>query len=116
MPPPESDTPPCRDRRAFRRPAAQWLLAHKDAAARAASTTAIAGGQGGDLEVIEAGGDSDLDVLVDYLPGRRLSYFRGFGLQERLEASLGAKVDLITMGGLRHEPREDVRAEAICAG
>ena len=64
----------------------------------------------------KAGDDGDLDVLVDCPPGRRLSYFRGFGLHERLEESLGAKVDLITMGGLRHEPREDVRAEAIRAG
>ena len=116
MPPPEPDTPPCRNRPAFRRPATQWLIAQKDAAARAASTTAIAGGQDGDLEVVESGDDSDLDVLVDYLPGRRLSYLRGFGLQERLEESLGAKVDLITMGGLRYELREDVRAEAIRAG
>jgi predicted nucleotidyltransferase len=55
------------------------------------------------------------DVLVDYEPGTRLSYFRVFELRERLEELLGAKVDLVTMGGLRRELREDILAEAIRA-
>jgi predicted nucleotidyltransferase len=63
----------------------------------------------------EAGADSDVDVLVDYLPGTRLSYFRLFELQERLEELLGAKVDLVTKDGLRHELREDILAEAVHA-
>jgi uncharacterized protein len=63
----------------------------------------------------EAGEESDVDVLVDYLPGTRLSYFRVFELQERLEDLLGAKVDLVTMGGLRSELRDDILAEAIHA-
>jgi len=58
---------------------------------------------------------SDVDVLVDYEPGTRLSYFRVFDLQERLEELLGAKVDLVTMGGLRSELRDGVLAEAIHA-
>ena len=40
----------------------------------------------------KAGDDGDLDVLVDYLPGRRLSDLRVFDLQERLEESLGANI------------------------
>ena len=63
----------------------------------------------------EAAADSDVDVLVDYLPGTKLSYFRLFDLQERLEELLGAKVDLVTMGGLRRELRAGILAEAIRA-
>ena len=63
----------------------------------------------------EAATDSDVDVLVDYLPGTKLSYFRLFDLQERLEELLGAKVDLVTMGGLRRELRAGILAEAIRA-
>jgi predicted nucleotidyltransferase len=54
-------------------------------------------------------------VLVDYEPGTRLSYFRVFDLQERLEELLGAKVDLVTTGGLRSELRDGILAEAIHA-
>ena len=61
----------------------------------------------------EAG--SDVDVLVDYEPDTRLSYFGVFELQEHLEALLGAKVDLVTMGGLRSELREGILAEAVRA-
>ena len=63
----------------------------------------------------EAEADSDVDVLVDYEPGTKLSYFRVFELQERLEGLLGAKVDLVTMGGLRSELREGILAEAVRA-
>lgn len=63
----------------------------------------------------EAEAGSDVDVLVDYEPGTRLSYFRVFELQERLEELLGAKVDLVTMGGLRSELREGILAEAVRA-
>ena len=58
---------------------------------------------------------SDVDVLVDYEPGTRLSYFRVFELQERLEGLLNAKVDLVTMGGLRSELRKGILAEAVRA-
>ncbi len=63
----------------------------------------------------EAGDESDVDVLVDYQPGTRLSYFRLFDLQERLEELLHAKVDLVTVGGLRSELRDDILAGAIHA-
>ena len=56
----------------------------------------------------EAGDESDVDVLVDYLPGTRLSYFRVFELQERLEEMLGAKVDLVTMGVGEVDPPSSV--------
>ena len=63
----------------------------------------------------EARDGSDVDVLVEYLPGTRLSYFRVFDLQDRLEELLGATVDLVTLGGLRSELRADILAEAIHA-
>jgi len=63
----------------------------------------------------EAGDGSEVDVLVDYEPSTRLSYFRLFDLQERLEELLGAKVDLVTRGGLRSELRDGILAEAIQA-
>jgi predicted nucleotidyltransferase len=63
----------------------------------------------------EATEGSDVDVLVDYHPGTKLSYFRLFDLQERLEELLGARVDLVTVRGLRSELRERVLAEAVRA-
>lgn len=63
----------------------------------------------------EATARSDIDILVDYEPGARLSYFRLFDLQERLEELLGAKVDLVTMRGLRAELRDGILAEAVHA-
>jgi hypothetical protein len=51
---------------------------------------------------------------VDRLPSVRI-VMRVFELRERLEELLGAKADLVTMGGLRRELREDVLAEAIRA-
>ena len=63
----------------------------------------------------EAGEASDVDILVDYEPDAPRSYFRLFALRERLETLLGADVDLVTMGGLRKELRDDVLAEAIRA-
>ena len=63
----------------------------------------------------EAEAGSDVDVLAIYEPGTRLSYFRVFELQERLEELLGVKVDLVTMGGLRSELREGILAEAVRA-
>ena len=63
----------------------------------------------------EAGDGSDIDVLVDFEPGTRLSYFRVFDRQERLKELLGTKVDLVTTGGLRSELRDGILAEAIHA-
>ncbi|HZL63814.1 MAG TPA: nucleotidyltransferase family protein [Thermoleophilia bacterium] len=88
------------------------LAAHREEfAAMGVSELAIFGSVARD----EAGTDSDVDVLVDYLPGAKLSYFRLFDLQERLEELLDARVDLVTMGGLRRELRAGILAEAIRA-
>ena len=54
--------------------------------------------------------DSDLDLLVDALPGATL--FDLGGLQIELEDLLGVHVDLLTPGDLPAEFRDRVLAEA----
>lgn len=54
--------------------------------------------------------DSDLDLLVDPLPGATL--FDLGGLQIELEALLGVPVDLLTPGDLPEKFRARVLAEA----
>jgi len=53
---------------------------------------------------------SDVDLLVDPLPGATL--FDLGGLQSELEALLGVKVDLLTPGDLPVKFRAQVVAEA----
>ncbi len=54
--------------------------------------------------------DSDLDILVDALPGATL--FDLGGLQVELESLLGVRVDLLTPGDLPPKFRVQVLAEA----
>lgn len=53
---------------------------------------------------------SDLDLLVDPLPGTTL--FDLGGLQDELEALMGIPVDLLTPGDLPKKFRDQVLAEA----
>lgn len=55
--------------------------------------------------------DSDLDILVDILPGMTL--FDLGGLQVELEDLLGVHVDLLTPGDLPLQFREKILAEAM---
>ncbi|MCY2926937.1 MAG: nucleotidyltransferase family protein [Planctomycetota bacterium] len=55
--------------------------------------------------------DSDVDVLVEFEPGRTPG-FAFFGLQEELSALLGRKVDLNTPGFLSDYIRADILREA----
>lgn len=61
----------------------------------------------------EAGPGSDVDFLVEFQTP--VSFFELFDVQERLEALLGCKVDLVTRGGLRPELRDGILAEAVRA-
>ena len=63
----------------------------------------------------EARPGSDIDVLVEHQAGLPLSFFRICRLRYFLEDILGESVDLVTVGGLRTEMREEVMAEAIRA-
>ena len=56
------------------------------------------------------GEDSDLDLLVDALPGATL--FDLGGLQDELEQLLGVRVDLVTPRDLPVKFRDSVLAEA----
>lgn len=69
----------------------------------------------GSLARGEATAASDIDVLVDYEPDAKLSFFRVCELRHRLEELLGSEVDLVTAGGLRPEIRDEVMSEAIRA-
>ena len=55
--------------------------------------------------------DSDIDVLVEFAPGRTpgLAFF---GLQEELSQLLGRQVDLNTLGFLSDDFRDEVLREA----
>ncbi|WP_416795555.1 nucleotidyltransferase family protein [Ciceribacter azotifigens] len=54
--------------------------------------------------------DSDLDILVDPLPGTTL--FDLGGLLEELQRLLRCRVDIVTPGGLPHRIRQRVLREA----
>src|SRR3970040_1358946 len=59
----------------------------------------------------EAGSTSDLDLLVDYVPGQKGFSFVPFG--EEAEALLGRSVDVATENSLHPLIRERVLAEAL---
>ena len=63
----------------------------------------------------EAGPDSDIDILVDFEPGRAGGYFKFFSLQEELASRLSRRVDLVTPGALKKQLRDRILAEAIHA-
>lgn len=54
--------------------------------------------------------DSDLDILVDALPGTTL--FDLGGLSEELKSLLGLKVDVVTSGGLPEAVRDRILKES----
>jgi predicted nucleotidyltransferase len=58
----------------------------------------------------ESGPDSDLDLLVEFEPGRSL--LDHAALQTELEALLGRRVDVASERGLRPRIRERVLREA----
>jgi hypothetical protein len=57
----------------------------------------------------EARPDSDVDVLVELEPPIR--YERYCEVKERLEALLGCRVDLLTVGALRDELRTTIERD-----
>ena len=55
--------------------------------------------------------DSDLDLLVDPLPGT--SYFDLGGIEYELEQLLGVKIDVLTPKGISRFFRDKVVSEAV---
>jgi hypothetical protein len=59
----------------------------------------------------EARPDSDIDVLVEFEPGRTL--LDRIGLMQDLEDLLGCKVDVVTEKGLHRMIRQQVLEQAV---
>lgn len=55
---------------------------------------------------------SDIDVLVDFLPGAHKGLFKLLEMQQGLAQLFGRKVDLTTRGSLSRYFRDDVLASA----
>lgn len=56
--------------------------------------------------------ESDVDLLVEFLPGARVGFLHLAGLQLELEELLGRKVDLVPRGGLKAVIRDEVLRES----
>jgi predicted nucleotidyltransferase len=90
------------------------LIAHRPALARFAKRRGIRS-----LRVFgsvlhgEAGRGSDLDLLVEFEPGRMPGLITFGGIERELTNLLGVKVDLQTSASLSKHFRDQVRAEAI---
>jgi uncharacterized protein len=56
--------------------------------------------------------DSDVDLLVDFIPGSRIDLIQFSELQLELQKVLGVPVDLVSRGGLKARLKERVLREA----
>ncbi len=61
--------------------------------------------------------DSDIDLLVEFLPDRKIGLFEYARMQNELEELLLRKVDLVSKRGLKPRLREQVlsRTESVYA-
>ena len=56
--------------------------------------------------------DSDVDVLIEFVPRAGIGYFELFDIQKHFESFVGRRVDLLTPRSLSKYFRDDVLAEA----
>jgi len=63
----------------------------------------------------EAAPSSDVDVLVEFEPGKPVGLLLFIALKQYLEEILGCPVDLVTPNALRERMRDQVLREAIHA-
>ena len=56
--------------------------------------------------------DSDIDLLVDFLPEARVSLLRHAAAERELAALLGRKVDLVSKRALKDAVRDEVLPQA----
>lgn len=56
--------------------------------------------------------DSDVDLLVEFLPGIRVGLLHLSGMQVELQELMGRKVDLVPRAGLKPGVREEILREA----
>lgn len=61
----------------------------------------------------DATADSDIDLLVDLLPGGGNDLLRVSGIAEELTALLGARVDVVSASLLRGEVSSSAMADAV---
>jgi len=52
--------------------------------------------------------ESDIDVLVEYVPVAKIGFFEHLDLQDELEAVFGRKVDLVPKAGLKNRIKQSV--------
>ena len=63
----------------------------------------------------EATPESDIDLLADFVPGKRISLLTLSGLRLRLTELLGAEVDLSSSDWMKDQVRQKALEEAIRA-
>ena len=57
--------------------------------------------------------DSDVDILVEFAPGKAPDFFRLYDIEQELSALLGGySVDLVTFSALNHRLRDSVLSRA----
>jgi hypothetical protein len=56
--------------------------------------------------------DSDIDLLVEFLPDSQVSLFGHFDAEQELSKLVGKKVDLVSKTALRGRVRNEILAEA----
>ena len=61
----------------------------------------------------EALGSSDLDIFIDYDPGRRFSLLDLIGIKQFLEEELAVEVDVTTRSSLHPLLRNDIERSAV---
>ncbi len=66
----------------------------------------------GSMLRLDSTSDSDVDLLVSFQPGARVSFVTLARMQRELEALLGRKVDLVPKDGLKPIIRDHVLATA----
>ena len=63
----------------------------------------------------EAVEGSDIDILVEFVPGARIGMFEFLDVQGTLSSLLGAEVDLATPASLHPRLRDAILREAVVA-
>jgi len=63
----------------------------------------------------EHGPKSDVDILVEFDPARRIGLLAFIRLRQRLEEMIGVRVDLATKKALKPQLRDRILREAVYA-
>ena len=58
------------------------------------------------------GHESDVDVLIDFVPSAVVGYFELFDIQTHLESVVGTKIDLVTPQAISKYFKDQVLAQA----